>query len=69
MTTTWAEWGWRCSYQEKKTGKTKEVVFGCNLEKIQEVGARDDGSVCLTCIENPLWRPLVGKPKEDDDVL
>ena len=46
-------------------------------EDIQEVEAREDesfgcgerghaGDVCTKCVEKPLWRPLMGKPKAEE---
>ena len=38
------------------TGKAKEVVFGC-----------DEGGHAGGSSENTLWRPLNGRPKEEDE--
>ena len=45
--------------REKKLGKPQEVVFG-------HAGGRNEGrwSVWPKCMENPLWRPLMGKQRE-----
>ena len=58
--------GGDASAREKKTGKTKEEVFGCG--EGGHAGGRSEGrwSVWPKCLENPLWRRLIGKPKEEE---
>ena len=57
------------SAREKNTGKTKEEVLGCG-EGSHE-GGRNEGrsSVSPKCFDNPLWRPLTEKRKEEQAVI